>query len=52
MLDLVRRDQLLAPTENCANQISNFANIAMSSTTDLLKSIQASQSGLTLAELS
>jgi len=44
MLDQVRHDQLLASTENCANPV-------MSSTTDLLNSIQASQSGLTLAEL-
>jgi hypothetical protein len=37
--------------QNCATRISNCANTIMSSTTDLLNSIQASQSGLSLAEL-
>lgn len=36
---------------NCANQTSIGANTAMSYTADLLNSIQASESGLTLAEL-
>jgi len=37
--------------QNCAACTSNGANTAMSSTTDLLNSIRASENGLTLAEL-
>jgi len=43
--------QFEKPRHNCAANISNGANAAMSSTTDLLNGIQASGNGLTLAEL-
>lgn len=54
-----RRPRLLPPygadchelRHNCATRTSNGAKFAMSSTTDLLNSIRASENGLTLAEL-